>query len=84
MVLAAYGLKKPQKIDENNRFLCLTGSQDSVNVNGKQSEKIHNLLIDLGLESEFISYEGMRHEIFNELDREKVFTQVLEFFEHSA
>ena len=78
-------LKKSLKeIDENNRFLCLTGSQDSVNANGKQSEKIHNLLIDLGLDSEFISYEGMRHEIFNEIGREKVFSQVLDFFEHSA
>ena len=76
--------KSFKKIDENNRFLCLTGSQDSVNANGKQSEKIHNLLIDLGLESEFISHEGMRHEIFNELGREKVFDQVLDFFEHSA
>ena len=76
--------KSLKEIDENNRFLCLTGSQDSVNANGKQSEKIHNLLIDLGLESEFISYEGMRHEIFNELGRKKVFAQVLDFFEHSA
>ena len=69
-------------IDEANRFLCLTGDKDSVNQNGKQAKKIHDSLIEIGFESNFMSYSEMRHEIFQEVNRKTVFNNVLDFLKN--
>ena len=67
-------------MDQNIPFLVLTGNEDPINKNGKQAQKISNLLIDCGFKTEFTSFKGMRHEPLTELDRVIVMEKISEFF----
>ena len=67
-------------MDENIPFYLLTGDKDAVNAHGKQAEEIHNLLIQTGFKSEFRVFENMRHEPFQELERQKVFESINKFY----
>lgn len=66
--------------DEKIPFLHITGDQDKVNNDGAQAENIHNLLIQLGFESELKIFKNMRHEPFQEKKRQIVFKSVLDFY----
>ena len=67
-------------MDQNIPFLVFTGDEDPINENGKQAQKISNLLIDCGFKTEFTSFKGMRHEPLTELDRVSVMEKISEFF----
>ena len=66
--------------DEKIPFLHISGDQDKVNNDGAQAENIHNLLIESGFKSEFKMFKGMRHEPFQEKQRQKVFESILDFY----
>ena len=66
--------------DEKIPFLHISGDQDKVNNDGAQAENIHNLLIESGFKSEFKMFKGMRHEPFQEKERQKVFESILDFY----
>tara|TARA_B100000886_G_scaffold5198_1_gene3246 strand:- start:1184 stop:2092 length:909 start_codon:yes stop_codon:yes gene_type:complete len=66
--------------DEKIPFHLISGDQDKVNNDGSQAENIHNLLIESGFESELKIFKGMRHEPFQEKERQKVFKSILEFY----
>jgi alpha-beta hydrolase superfamily lysophospholipase len=68
------------KIDNNIPFYLITGDQDKVNNDGKQAEDIHGLLIEYGFKSELEIFKGIRHEPFQEKQRQKVFESVLNFY----
>ena len=67
-------------IDSNIPFYLITGDQDKVNNDGKQAEEIHGLLIESGFKSELEIFKGIRHEPFQEKQRQKVFESVLNFY----
>lgn len=67
-------------IDQETVFSLITGDEDPINLKGKQAENIHNILVDLGIKSEFKTFKGMRHEPFNEIGREAVYKYTLDFF----
>ena len=67
-------------IDQETVFSLITGDEDPINLKGKQAENIHNILVDLGIRSEFKTFKGMRHEPFNEIGREAVYKYTLDFF----
>ena len=66
--------------DEKIPFHLISGDQDKVNNDGSQAENIHNLLIESGFKSEFKIFKGMRHEPFQEKERQKVFESILDFY----
>ena len=66
--------------DEKIPFHLISGDQDKVNNDGTQAENIHNLLIESGLKSELKIFKGMRHEPFQEKERQKVFASILDFY----
>jgi len=66
--------------DEKIPFHLISGDQDKVNNDGTDAENIHNLLIESGLKSELKIFKGMRHEPFQEKERQKVFASILDFY----
>ena len=67
--------------DEKIPFHIISGDQDKVNNDGSQAENIHNLLIESGFKSELKIFKGMRHEPFQEKERQKVFESILDFYQ---
>ncbi len=66
-------------MDLNIPFLVLTGDKDPINENGKQAEKISELLIECGFKTEFKSYHGMRHEPLTEIKRKTIMKEINDF-----
>jgi alpha-beta hydrolase superfamily lysophospholipase len=58
----------------------ITGDQDKVNNDGKQAEAIHALLIESGFKSKLEIFKDIRHEPFQEKDRQKVLASILKFY----
>ena len=58
-------------------ILFAAGAEDPVGNYGKGVEKVRDAFLELGMQDvECILYPEDRHEIFNELDREKVYEDV--------
>ena len=72
--------KSFSKFDEKTSFLHISGDQDKVNNNGLQAENIHNLLIESGFKSELKIFKDIRHEPFQEKQRQKVLEKILSFY----
>ena len=62
-------------------ILIIGGSMDPVSSWGEGLYALKESYDALGLQSRLIVYEDARHEVFNELNREQVFRDVLEFLE---
>lgn len=62
--------------------LLVSGAEDPVGDYGKGVEQAYKLYQDAGIEDlQMKLYEGDRHEILNELDREQVYQDLLDWFE---
>tara|TARA_A100001234_G_scaffold69800_2_gene61508 strand:+ start:2826 stop:3734 length:909 start_codon:yes stop_codon:yes gene_type:complete len=66
-------------MDPNIPFLVLTGDEDPINENGKQAQKISELLIECGFKTEFKSYKDMRHEPLTEIKRKTILKEINDF-----
>ena len=73
--------KSFKEIDPETRMLVVTGDKDPINNMGKQAERMHNLFVDVGLNSQLEVYPNMRHEPLN--GREKLFKKILKFLNAS-
>lgn len=73
------GIKRAQKIP----MLFMCGSDDPAGTNQDRMLEVFEHHQDSGLKDHInqIIYGGMRHEILNEIGREKVFEQILDFLE---
>ncbi len=71
-----------QKMDEDMPILFISGEMDPVGDFGKGVKKAVNAFYDSGMENvECILYPEARHELTNEVNREEVFQDVLEWLE---
>lgn len=62
-------------------ILCISGSKDPITGGTKGLQKTEKDLIRIGYPGMINKvYEGMYHEVLNEVEREKVYMDVLEFF----
>ena len=75
--------KSFKEIDPETRMLVVTGDKDPINNMGKQAERMHNLFVDVGLNSQLEVYPNMRHEPLNEIGRENFFKKILKFLNAS-
>ncbi|MDO5133292.1 MAG: alpha/beta hydrolase [Eubacteriales bacterium] len=67
-------------ISEQERILIISGADDPVGRMGKGPQWLYDKYRELGVQDVSLRlYEGMRHEILHETDREKVFTDILAF-----
>lgn len=70
------------KVPKTKPFLILSGSCDPVGGNGKLVLKLEKLYQKLGVKTvEMKLYDGARHEILNETNKQEVFDDVLNFVE---
>lgn len=74
--------KTVAKIRKDLPILIVSGAEDPVGNYGKGVEQAYKLYQDAGIEDlQMKLYEGDRHEILNELDREQVYQDLLDWFE---
>ena len=58
-------------------ILLISGAKDPVGFNGKGVINVCDNLEDAGHRPEIILYPGMKHEILNEIEHEKVYNDIL-------
>ncbi len=72
--------KNLKKMDKALPVLFAAGSDDPVGAQGKGVEQVHAMFKKAGMTNTDIKlYEGDRHEILNELDKETVYQDVFDF-----
>jgi alpha-beta hydrolase superfamily lysophospholipase len=75
-----YEKKNLRKISPRERILIVSGRDDPVGEMGKGPIRLAAMYRDLGVKDVTIRvYEGMRHEIHNEKDRDKVYADIKDF-----
>lgn len=74
------GVSKPSwavQVPSQTPVLLMSGDADPVGAYGRGVERLYRRLVNAHhRDVRFLLYEGMRHEIFNELGREKVFADL--------
>ncbi|WP_251197318.1 alpha/beta hydrolase [Anaerotardibacter muris] len=77
LTLLAADLELAKKIPNSLPLLFIAGANDPVGENGKGVQAAADLMRKAGAENvEVVLYDGMRHEILNEADAAKVFSDV--------
>jgi len=72
--------KNIQQIPKNLPVLLISGSQDPVGGAGKGVQQVHDLFQQHGMQDLSMKlYEGARHELFNETNRDEVIQHVLDW-----
>ncbi|MCL1831087.1 MAG: alpha/beta hydrolase [Oscillospiraceae bacterium] len=71
-----------QKVEPNLPILLIAGTEDPVGAYGKGVIETQKGLLDNGhTDVSLILYENMRHEIFNEKDKDRVYSDISEFID---
>ncbi|WP_139906120.1 alpha/beta hydrolase [Clostridium thermarum] len=74
--------KNISKMRKNLPVLIISGKDDQVGGRGKMVRKTCNVFTDVGIKDITLRlYEGMRHEIFNEIEKLKVFEDMLNWMD---
>lgn len=85
MIKGLYNLSKKNnlhKLNKNTPIALFCGTDDPIGGYGKKATALKKLYKNLGVKRvELTLYEGARHEVLNELDRQKTFNDILDFFE---
>ncbi len=78
----AYNKKSLENIRKDLPLLVVSGQDDPVGGQGKSTTKLYEMYKALGLKNaELKLYEGMRHEVLNELGRDLVYVDILNFLD---
>ena len=72
-----------EKIEKRLPLLITSGGDDGVGGYGKLTEKLRKRYVRLGLTPEYKLFNGARHELLNETNREEVYALLLDFFQRS-
>ena len=77
--------KNIKKIKRDSNVLFIYGTEDPVGSYSKTVQKLFNRYRKIGMKNvEQKLYEGARHELLNEINREEVYTDVLEWLEKNT
>ena len=75
-----YKKKNLANISKKEHILLVAGEEDPVGANGKGPRSLRDMYLKLGVKDvSLILYPHMRHEILNEVEREKVYQDILNF-----
>ncbi len=70
------------KMDKTKPILMISGDHDPVGSMGKGVEKVYRLFKDAGIQNVTLKlYPGGRHEMLNEINREEVFSDLLNWLQ---
>ena len=75
-----YG-KDAKNIRKDYKIMVACGSEDPVSSQAKQAKKLYDFYKGLGLEPVLKIYEGARHEILNETNKDEVYKDFLAFID---
>lgn len=78
-MLKAYTHIRMEKIDKTKPILLLGGKKDAFGGNGKLVAKMYRIYNAYDLNVKMKLYENMRHEIMNEVGKEVVYNDILQF-----
>lgn len=70
-----------RRIPKDLPIFLIAGDQDPVGGMGKGVRKVYNIYQKMGLNVGIKMYEGFRHEVLNEINREEVYADVLSWIE---
>lgn len=62
------------------KLFLIVGSEDPVGSNGKHVKSLHKLYLKNNVNSKLKIYENCRHELLNELNKDEVYKDVVNFF----
>lgn len=82
MLAWAKAASSSQSLDRLNpaaRYLLLAGGSDPVGKHGRGVRWLHEQMKARALDTECRIYEGARHEVFNEVNQDDVYADLLEF-----
>ena len=68
-----------EKIDKTKPILLIAGKEDPVGNYGETLIELNKLYNQYGIENTLKLYDGMRHEILNEVDNKIVYKDILDF-----
>lgn len=76
-----YKKKNLEKIRKDLPILIISGDKDPIGSNGKSLKKLLKIYQDLGIENVDLKlYKDARHELLNELNKEEVMNDILNFY----
>ena len=78
---AVSNYKKLALVDESTPILLICGDNDPVGANGKSVKKLNKVYTKHWLNVYLKIYNGARHELLNETNKEEVMADVLNFIE---
>lgn len=79
--LAKIYKNEPLKIRKDLPIFIISGDKDPVGGMGKLVSNLHKMYVDFGFDAKIKLYEGARHELTNEINKEEVFNDVLAFLD---
>lgn len=71
--------RKAFKIDPNTHILLVSGLEDAFGGRGRGVKKVNRLFQKQDVDSNFILYPNMKHEILNDFDHQLVFEDILSY-----
>lgn len=66
----------------NKKLFLIAGNCDPVGANGKQVESLYKTYLKHNIDAKIKIYDGARHELLNETNKEEVYKDVVDFFEN--
>ena len=66
----------------NKKLFLISGDQDPLSGGGKEIKKLYKLYLKNNINVKMKLYKDGRHEILNELNKEEVYKDILNFFEN--
>lgn len=72
---ASWGYKLPQDLP----IFIISGANDPIGSKGRGVLAVADNLVDAGIEPEVVLYPGLRHEILNEEDNDRIYNDILKF-----
>ena len=66
----------------NKKLFLIAGTKDPVGENGKQVTKLYKIYLKNNIDAKLKLYEGARHELLNETNKEEVYADCLHFFDN--
>ena len=79
-VMKMYG-KDAQNISKDFKVMIAVGSDDPVSNKAVLATKLNNFYLGLGLKPEYKVYQGARHEILNEINKDEVYDDFGKFID---
>lgn len=81
-LLKLYQRKDVGEISKALPILLVSGEEDPVGAYGKLVKDLHKFYLDIGMEDTSIKlYEGARHELLHEINKEEVYKDILKWIE---